>query len=179
MEAHTPLEDSGAMELEKMYAKLRSIEKKSARTLDWKKVKEVEAEARGIPVPIFKMSQGTEKEVAETIEVKRPDKFYGKPEVPELKMDAWSVLAADLRDETDAARIAAIINHQGPPIPARVFPKSDSYRVIAGPFNDGSEAKEAARRLKIDLEIDGIVIEPVKEGKSATLTLVSGGDIVN
>jgi L,D-transpeptidase ErfK/SrfK len=43
-----------------------------------------------------------------------------------------------------------------------VFPKSGSYRVIAGPFNDGSEAKKAAKRLKIDLEMDGIVIEPVK-----------------
>jgi L,D-transpeptidase ErfK/SrfK len=43
-----------------------------------------------------------------------------------------------------------------------VVPKSDRYRVIAGPFNDGSEAKKAAKRLKIDLEIEGIVIEPVK-----------------
>jgi L,D-transpeptidase ErfK/SrfK len=43
-----------------------------------------------------------------------------------------------------------------------VFPKSDSYRVIAGPFNDGSEAKKAAKRMKIDLEIDGVVIEPFK-----------------
>ena len=163
MEAHTPLEDSGAIELEKMYAKLRDIEKKSGRTLDWRKVKEVQAEARGIPVPIFEMRQGSEKEAAKTIEVEHPDKLYGRPEIPELKMEAWNVLAADVRDETDARRIAAIINHQGPQIPARVVSKSNSYRVIAGPFNDISEAKDAAKRLKIDLEIDGILIEPVKK----------------
>ncbi len=164
MEAHTPLEDSGAIELEKTYAKLKTIEKKSGRTLDWKKVKEVQAEARWIPVPIFEMSQGSEKETAKTIEVEHPDKLYGRPEIPELKLDAWYVLAADLHDEIDALRLAAIINHQGPQIPARVLSRSNGYRVIAGPFNDISEAREAARRLKIDLEIDGIVIEPVKKG---------------
>jgi L,D-transpeptidase ErfK/SrfK len=34
---------------------------------------------------------------------------------------------------------------------------------MAGPFNDIGEAKDAAKRLKIDLEIDGILIEPVKK----------------
>ena len=163
MEVHTPPEDSDAGEFDKMYAKLRNIEKESERTLDWSKVKKVLAEARGIPVPIFEINQGSEKEAAETIEVKHPDKLYGRPEIPELKTEAWSVLAADLRDEIDAVRLAAIINHQGPQIPARVLSKNDSYRVIAGPFNDIKEAKDAIKRLKIDLEIDGILIEPVRK----------------
>lgn len=163
MEAHTPLEDSGAIELEKIYAKLRNIEKKLARTLDWIKIKKVQAEARGIPVPIFEMSHGSEKEDAKTIKVDHPDKLYGKPEIPELKLEAWYVLAADVRDEIEALRISAMINHQGPHIPARVLSKSNSYRVIAGPFNDANEAKDAAKRLKFDLEIDGILIEPAKK----------------
>jgi L,D-transpeptidase ErfK/SrfK len=164
MEAHTPLEDSGAGELEKIYAKLRNIEKKSARRLDWKKVKEVQAEARGIPVPIFEMRKGSENEAEKPILVEHPDTLYGKPEIPELKLEAWYVLAADVRDEIDARRMAAIINHQGPQIPARVIPRVNGYRVIAGPFNDISEAKDATKRLKIDLDIDGILIEPVKKG---------------
>jgi L,D-transpeptidase ErfK/SrfK len=164
MEAHTPLEDSGASELEKIYAKLRDIEKKSARRLDWRKIKEVQTEARGIPVPIFEMRQGSEKEAEKPIRVEHPDTLYGKPEIPELKLEAWYVLAADVRDEIDAQRIAAIINHQGPQIPARVLSRDNGYRVIAGPFNTISEAKDAAKRLKIDLDINGIVIEPVKKG---------------
>ncbi len=164
LEAHAPSEGSGAGELEKIYAKLKSLEKKSARPLDWKKVKEVQAEARGIPVAIFEMAQGGEKEAAKTIGVEHPGRLYGRPELPELKLDAWYVLAADLRDEVEALRIAAIINHQGPQIPARVLSKENSHRVIAGPFNDIAEARDAAKRLKIDLEIDGIVIEPVEKG---------------
>jgi L,D-transpeptidase ErfK/SrfK len=164
MEAHTPLEESGAVELERIYAKLRNIEKKSGRTLDWNKVREVQAESRGIPVPILEMGQGSEKEDAKPIKVEHPDTLYGRPEIPALKLEAWYVLAADVRDEIEALRIAAIINHQGPQIPARVLSRSNGYRVIAGPFDDVGEAKDAAKRLKIDLEIDGILIEPVKKG---------------
>jgi L,D-transpeptidase ErfK/SrfK len=160
IEVHTPFEESGTTELEEAYAKLRNIEKKSGQALDWKKVKEVVAEARGIPVPIFEIRHGSEKDVAKTIELMHPDKLYGKPEIPELKTDAWYVLAATLRDKVDALKLAAIINHQGPQIPARVLSKNDRHRVLAGPFNNMSEAKDAAKRLKIDLEIDGVLVEP-------------------
>jgi L,D-transpeptidase ErfK/SrfK len=164
MEAHTPLEDpgTGAVELEKAHAKLRTIEKKSGRTVDWGKVREVQAEARGIPVPI-EMGQGTGNEVSNPVEVEHPDRLYGRPETPELKLEAWYVLAADARDEIDAKRMAAIINHQGPPIPAQVLKKSNGYRVLAGPFSDVGEARDAIKRLKIDLEIEGILIEPVRK----------------
>jgi L,D-transpeptidase ErfK/SrfK len=163
LEAHTPLEDPGSAELQKMYEQLRAIERKSGRTLDWKKIGRVQAEARGIPVPILEMSPGSEKEIPIAIEVEHPDKLYGKPEIPELKMEAWYVLAADVHDKIDALRMAAIINHQGPPIPAQVFPQSNSYRVIAGPFTTMDEAREATKRLKIDLDMDGIMIDPVRK----------------
>jgi L,D-transpeptidase ErfK/SrfK len=164
MEVHTPFEESGTAELKKAYAKLRNIEKKSGNALDWKKVDDVVAEARGIPVPILEIRQGSEKDLAETIKLKHPDKLYGKPEIPQLKTDAWYVLAAILSDKVDALRLAAIINHQGPQIPARVLSKSGRHRVLAGPFENISEAEDAAKRLRIDLEIDGILVEPVKEG---------------
>jgi L,D-transpeptidase ErfK/SrfK len=161
MEVHASPADLNAVELEKIYAKLRNIEKRSGRRLDWKKVEEVLAEARGIPVPILEIGQGGEKDTAEAVEIKHPERLYGRPEIPELKRHAWYVLAADgLRDKTDAVRLAAIINHQGPQIPARVLSKGNSYRVMSGPFNDISQAKDAIKRLRIDLEIEGILIRP-------------------
>jgi L,D-transpeptidase ErfK/SrfK len=163
LEVHGSTEDSDTAEFDRIYAKLRTIEKESGRTLDWSKVKKVLAEARGIPVPIFEIRPGSGKWVAEPIEVKHPRELSGRPKIPELKTDAWSVLAAEVKDETDAVRLAAIINHQGPQIPARVISKDSSYRVIAGPFKDIKEARDAIKRLKIDLEIDGRLIEPVKK----------------
>jgi L,D-transpeptidase ErfK/SrfK len=164
LEVHGSVEDVDPSELDKIYAKLRKIEKESGRTLDWSNIKNVLAEARGIPVPIFEITQGNIKEVAEPLEVKHPSELNGRPKIPELKTDAWSVLAADVRDEKDAVRLAAIINHQGPQIPARVISKNDSYSVIAGPFIDIKEAKDAVKRLRIDLELDGRLLEPIKRG---------------
>ena len=163
MEVHAPLDNLDSAEFDKIYAKLKNIEKESRRTLDWSKVKKVLAEARGIPVPIFEVRQGSGKGVAEPVEVRHPGELHGRPKIPELKTDAWSVLAADLRDEIDAVRLSAIINHQGPQIPARVLARNGSYRVVAGPFGDVREARDAIKRLKIDLEIDGKLIEPVKK----------------
>jgi L,D-transpeptidase ErfK/SrfK len=163
LEVHGSTEDSDTAEFDRIYAKLRTIEKESGRTLDWSKVKKVLAEARGIPVPIFEIKPGSGKGVAEPREVKHPGELSGRPKIPELKTDAWAVLAADVKVETDAVRLAAIINHQGPQIPARVISRDSGYRVIAGPFKDIKEARDAIKRLKIDLEIDGRLIEPVKK----------------
>ena len=159
LEVHATAEEQNIAELKRIFAKLQNIEKKTKRAIDWNKVDKTLAEARGIPVPIQQIRQGSGK-AGEIIEVMHPGKLYGCPEVPQLSLEAWYVLAAELRDVADASRLAAIINHQGPPIPARILAKNDTYRVIAGPFNNIGAARNAAKRLKIDLEIDGILIEP-------------------
>ena len=162
LEAHSPTEESGTGEVEKAFAKLRNIDRTSGYVLDWKKVEKVMLEARGIPVPISGARQGGEKLVTDTVRLRHPGELNGKPEIPELKTDAWYVLAAILRDRVEASRLAAIINHQGPPIPARVLSSVGRHRVIAGPFDEMSEAQDAAKRLRIDLEIDAILVEPVE-----------------
>jgi L,D-transpeptidase ErfK/SrfK len=164
LEVHATPDNPDAAELEKMRAKLKTIEKRSGCTLDWKRVEKVLAEAQGVPVPILETT-GI-RWVEQAMEIKHPKKLYGRPEIPELKMEAWYVWATDLEDKTEALRMAAIINHQGPPIPARVLTKGKGYRIIAGPFKDASEAGSIARRLKFDLEIDGILIDPGKEKES-------------
>ncbi len=163
LEVHAPSKGADPGELKKLTAKLKAIEKKSARPINWKRVEEALAEARGIPVPILDSRKQGGAETADVVEVRHPEKLYGSPGIPELNMNAWYVLAADLRDRIEAERMAALINHQGPPIPARVLPNRDRYRVIAGPFNDLYKARDAVKRLKIDLEIDGILIEPSVE----------------
>ncbi len=159
LEAHPPFEKSGTANWKKIFAKLKNIEKKSGSALDWKKVKQVVLEARGFPLPISKSPDGSEMQMAKPIKVWHPHKLYGQPEIPEFTTDAWYVLAATLRDKVDAQRLAAIIRHQGPSIPARVLTKGDRHRVLAGPYNNKRAAKDAAKRLKIDLELDGVLFK--------------------
>ena len=163
MEVHGRPEDLDTAELDKFFMKLRSIERETGRQADRAKIKKALAEARGIPVPISEVRQASENDDVKMVEVKHPGKFYGRPEVPELKPGAWSLLAADVRDEVEAVRMAAMINHQGPQIPARVVSGNDHFRVVAGPFEDMRAAQKAGKRLKIDLGIDGIVMNPEKK----------------
>lgn len=163
MEVHAPVDDVDTTEFDRTYAKLKTIEKESGRLLDWSRVRNVLAEARGIPVPIFEAGPRSGAGSPEPVEIRHPGEWYGSPEVPDLKPDAWSVLAAEEPDEVDAVRLAAIINHQGPPIPARVMSKSNGYHVVAGPFDNVSDARDAIKRLKIDLELDGKLIDPVRK----------------
>lgn len=163
LEAHATSEDANPAELEQAYTGLRNIEKKWARSLDWKKVEKILAEARGIPVPIMEIREGSGKEITEIVEVRHPGKLDGRPEIPEPNAELWNVLAAEESEAVDAVRTAAMITHQGPPIPARVLPNGDGYRVVAGPFKDIGEAENALKRLRIDLGIEGKVIEPGKD----------------
>jgi L,D-transpeptidase ErfK/SrfK len=161
LEAHEALEAAHDRERTRIFQRLKWIEKKTGRPLDWKEIEQVTAEARGVPVPITRLTPESGYQAPAIIEVRHPERLYGKPEVPELKLDAWYVLAAKVAGETEALRVAAMINHQGPPIPAQVLAGRDGYRVMAGPFKDAGEADQANRRLKIDLELNGIVVEPV------------------
>jgi L,D-transpeptidase ErfK/SrfK len=160
LEAHSPFEELSTTALKKVYAKLKKIEKKTGREIDWHKVKKVVAEVRGIPVAVSAVPGGISA-TSETIRLRHPAKLSGQPQVPELRTDAWYVLAANLRDKVDACRLAAIINHQGPQIPARVLSKRRDHRVLAGPFNSKGEADTAAKRMRIELEIDGVLVAPV------------------
>ncbi|MEJ2641234.1 MAG: L,D-transpeptidase family protein [Desulfosarcinaceae bacterium] len=166
LEAHAPFDESASAELEKTFAKLKQIETSSGHALDWPKVEKVVAETRGIPMAVSAGDPGGETAFAQTIGLRHPDALYGRPRVPELRTDAWYLLAATVSDEDDARRLAAIINHQGPPIPARVLSKSSRHRVLAGPFNTQDEARNAAKRLRIDLEIEAVLVPPVDQKPS-------------
>jgi L,D-transpeptidase ErfK/SrfK len=147
---------------------LKKIQKETGHALDWHKIDVVVDEARGIPVPISAIGDGGKTAAVETISIRHPGELYGRPQVPELKTDAWYVLAAHLRNEADAHRLAAIINHQGPQIPARVLSVDRRYRVLAGPFQTRADASDAAKRMRIDLELDGILVAPVAPENNQT-----------
>ena len=159
LEAHMPFEESGTANWETAFAKLKRFEKRTGRPIDWKKVKSVVIEARGIPVPVTADHDGRAVAAEDPVRLRHPDRLYGQPEVPPFDTDAWYVLAASFPDQTDARRLAAIINHQGPPIPARVLSEGDRHRVLAGPFDNERAAKAAVKRLKIDLELDAVLFE--------------------
>ena len=160
LEAHMPFDDLPGDPLEDVYEKLAKLERKSSGSIDWSKVRKTLAEAIGYPVPVSKVGPGIDLRPADIVEVNHPHRLLGAPVVPELQIGAWYVWVADKKNEIDAVRLAAMVNHQGPPIPARVLARRAGYRVLAGPFRDKTEAADAIKRLRFDLEIEGRLIAP-------------------
>lgn len=161
LEVHEPHEEMDGKRLRQgLVARLKQMEKKQGLKLDWPKVEEVLAQARGIPVPILAGSQSLEQVLAEAMPLERPRQLYGQPSPPALASDGWYIRAAETQDEDSARRLAAMLNHQGPRIPAQAVLRDGRYQVLAGPYPDAKATKAAAKRMKIDLEIKGEIVEP-------------------
>jgi L,D-transpeptidase ErfK/SrfK len=74
-------------------------------------------------------------------------------------------LAASFPNETDAQKLTAMLNHQGPSIPARMLAKNGEYQVIAGPFKSKQETTNIAKRIKLSFATEVSTIPPKTNGK--------------
>ena len=160
LEAHEPLQKWASQKKQQQESLLKQLRQSAAEkgaTVDWEKVDRILQRADGIPTSILAASPDLPELVAQAPEVQHPEHFYGQPVVPELIDSDWALLVADFASELTAQDLVAMLNHQGPPIPARKVEKNGSYQVIAGPFKDQKEAELVAHRIKMDFEIDAKV----------------------
>jgi len=162
LEVHRPHDELDARQLKKnLLAELKKIEKKQGRKLDWPRIDRIVSEARGIPVPVFENSENLDRLIGNAVALKYPEELYGQPKTPAMTDKGWYITALESGDEIGARRLAAVLNHQGPQIPARVVALDNGrFKVVAGPFKDGKATKAAAKRMKIDLDITGDIVSP-------------------
>ena len=146
-------------------AKLKLIEKKRGVRLDWGKVDQVLAEARGIPVPVTQNSATVAELIALAQALDHPADLHGQPESVRQEGNGWYVRAIDTPSENDAEKMSAMLNHLGPRIPARAVKSNGRYEVMAGPYADAKAAKAAVRQLKFELELTAEVVNPGQAGK--------------
>jgi L,D-transpeptidase ErfK/SrfK len=164
LEAHESLKKWAGQKKQQQKSLLKQLHQSAAEkgaTVDWEKVDRILQRADGIPTPILVSSTDLPELAAQAPEVQHPEHFYGQPVVPELADSDLVLIVAELANEVTAQQLAAMLSHQGPPIPARKVEKNGSYQVIAGPFKDQTEAELVAHRIKMDFEIDaklGMVI---------------------
>ncbi len=160
LQAYQPHEEVNASAAkQRVRADLKTLEQEG-KHLDWPKINQILAEEHGIPMPISAGTPSIEAVLSAAVELQRPSSFYGQPILPPEDPSGWHVIAAETASEMSARRMAGIMNHQGPPIPARVVEAGERYRVIAGPYPDAKSAQKAAKRIKADLELDSQVLAP-------------------
>ena len=163
LEAHPPPEGQeahAAQMKERLLARLREDAKQHDVTIDWARVDEIVRRQDGVPAPILVNSPGFEAMVGSAPAVAHPGRFYGQPVPRPLNADDWSIAVASFDEETEARRVAAVLNHQGPPIPARPVSNGEVYEVIAGPFEDRQEVEAVAERIRRDFEFDAEPVAP-------------------
>ena len=163
LEANEPLEkwSAGKSQLKKQVSKeLRKIAKQHNVAVDWDKVDKVIQRADGIPTPVLVNSPDVAELSKNAVQLARPTKLYGQPDMVALTDDDWAMLVATFNNENDARKLAAMLNHQGPPIPARKVQADNAYQVVAGPFKNQKQAKEAASRIRFDFEIESKLLKP-------------------
>ncbi|MGR9115630.1 MAG: L,D-transpeptidase family protein [Gammaproteobacteria bacterium] len=162
-------------QIRSLMARLRRIDRDSDQAIDWDKVEAVLTRADGVPAPILKGSIPA----AALTRVAHPSTNYGDTVPDPLTIDAWRLWVGSFDEQDQARRFAAMLNHQGPTIPAHAFGLGDAYAVVAGPFKEEREAQSAAKRILLDFSVEAQLISPGKAyaGKTETdglLTRVRG-----
>jgi L,D-transpeptidase ErfK/SrfK len=159
LEAHKPL--TKAKDFRRpVLARLQELAKQHHLTIDWLKVAQILKQANGIPTPILTNSKSFEELAAEALFMEHPEQLYQQPQPKPLKAEHWSVTAATLADNKTAQRLAALLNHQGPTIPARVINEAQAFHVVTGPFTNQREATKVLKRIRIDFELKGKINPP-------------------
>ncbi len=130
--------------------------------IDWEQVKKILAEPSGTPQPVLTTDESLSFSFSSPKAplVKRPEKLYGMPTIPALLKTTWSLFVTQFQNEEHAEKLAAILNHQGPQIPSRVFENEQNFNVVAGPFETKKQAQNVAQRIKIEFEIDSKILKP-------------------
>lgn len=163
LEAHEPLPKwaGSKKQLKKQLLKqLDKISGKKGVAVDWNKVDSILLRADGIPTPILMQSPDIAELSKNALQLAHPVRLYEQPFVEKLKDSDWAMRVASFDNEADALKLAAMLNHQGPQIPARNIQKNNSYEVIAGPYKNKKEVKKAAKRLKLDFDLNAELLEP-------------------
>ena len=163
LEAHEPLEKwaKDKAKLKKQVVKqLHELSDEKSVAVDWSKVERILQRSDGIPTPVLMQSPDIAEISANALQLKHPGQFYDQPDAGELTDSDWAILVASFNDETKAQQLATMLNHQGPIIPAHKIQKNDAYQVVAGPFKNKAAMKAAAKRIKMDFEIEGEPLKP-------------------
>lgn len=163
LEAHEPLSKwaGSKKQLKKQLLKqLHKISDKKGAAIDWKKVDNILMRADGVPTPILEQSPDIAELSKNALQLAHPGRLYKQPIVEALKESDWAMRVASFDNEKEAQQLVAMLNHQGPPIPARRIQKNNTYEVIAGPYKNKKEVKKAAKRLRMEFELDAEPLEP-------------------
>ena len=160
VEAHEPLDpEPGAAALqEQLRTRLDEIASERG-VIDWPRIDELLDLGRGLPLPVERNQPDIEGALA-AIPVSRAVSQPILTATATAPSRPWYVQAGSFKNPHAARRVSAIIEHLGPPIPARAVANRGYHQVLAGPFDSRAEAEANARRIEASLGTETLVVDP-------------------
>jgi len=161
LEVHSPLQQKRS-ELKKILQglekHLRQIERETGEEINWKRVTETIAEARGFPVPILAGALDIQTLLGRAPLVPHPGTWPQRYLPPPPFSTGWYVAIDIPLTAENAQKLVAILRHQGPPLPAHRI----DNQVVIGPYQTKATAKKIKSRLQRELQLDSRLISPDK-----------------
>lgn len=139
-------------------SKLKRIEQKSKRHIDWHLVNAAILRRDGVPVSIFIGDEDKKN----TVKVSHPSELSSQITPAPLDIESWRLKVAGFSEINSARRLAVMLNHQGPTIPAHTLSVDTGFIVVAGPFYSIKEAQVSSNRLRIDFQLQTELLQPGK-----------------
>lgn len=180
LQAHAPLrQDAKTLHTlrQRLMQRLRRIERDFKVAVDWQRVDQALAEARGIPLPITKDSMPWQVYLEQAPVLDRPPSWPHQYQPP-AATPGWYLLVDYTLSSRAARRLVAILRHQAPPLPARLILSERGEQVVIGPFPGKTEAAAIKQSLNPDLRLPIRLLPPSQSeamlsAKSHSLPLVS------
>ncbi|MGD0958864.1 MAG: L,D-transpeptidase family protein [Methylomonas sp.] len=163
VEAHAPLENwakKNKLLKTEIKQKIKTLAAEKHAEIDWPKVDRILDRADGIPTPVLMHSEEEADMIDHAERLQHPDRLYQKPAVAEIKDSDWSIRSAHLPSAEFAKKLAAMLNHLDPQIPARITTVNGEYQVIAGPFRNAKETQAGVKRIEKTFEMDVKAVAP-------------------
>ena len=160
LEAHKPIQGQHKAVKKKLVRKLKLIAKQSQILIDWGKVENILNQTNGVPIPILKNSLDLASIVSKASRLTHPQMFHKQPAVKPLTPLDWSITVKTFLDAGSAQKVVAMLNHQGPPIPARKKHENGLFHVVAGPFQSKQEVQSAINEMQRNFLFDGVANPP-------------------
>jgi len=152
LEAHKPLQKPAQFK-KALLTRIKKLSARYAVNIDWAKVEKILTRNDGIPTPIAINSAEVQQLTQQAIALRHPNIFYGQPTLPTFKQPSWSLTLEEEDNLYDAQKLAAMLMHQGPSIPARSVEKNGASQVIIGPFKTQKMAKKIQKRILQDFKM--------------------------
>lgn len=143
---------------------------KDKQKVDWDKVTEVSTDHVGVPIPITPGTPDVQQVLAS---IPTTEDRFSKREAEYAQDNAklfpaladlegkWALQVGRLEEqESEANKIAAMLRHLGPPVPALVQQVDGAYRILAGPFENRKTAVVIGKQIHFALEYQTRLLHP-------------------